>query len=303
MRQLLETKGLTKCYGQQKALDNVSATIQKGDIYGLIGPNGAGKSTFLKTISGLIQPTAGDFTFYGRDGEAKNALMSRIGVLIEAPGIYPNLTAKDHLLIKGRLMGLNDKTFADELLDLVGLSYVGKKKVKNFSLGMKQRLGIALALVGNPDLVILDEPINGLDPQGIVEIRNTIEQLNRQHNITFIISSHLLEELSKLATRYGIINHGVLVEELTQEELYERGRDRLDIVCDDTEKATTVLEALGITDYTVVDPHRIQVFEQLNTSGKLSLELAKAGIDVTSLVTHEGSLEDYYMQLTGGHHA
>ncbi len=303
MQQLLETHGLTKCYGEQKALDDVSIKVRKGDIYGLIGPNGAGKSTFLKTVSGLISPTSGDFTFYGRDGEDKNALMSRIGILIEAPGIYPNLTAKDHLLIKGRMMGLHDTAYVDELLDLVGLDYVGKKKVKNFSLGMKQRLGIAMALVGNPDLVILDEPINGLDPQGIVEIRNTIARLNRQHNITFIISSHLLEELSKLATRYGIINRGVLVEELTQDELYERGRDRLDLVCEDTEKATTVLEAMGITDYTVIDQKHIQVFEELNKTGKISLELAKAGVEVESLVAHEGSLEDYYMSLTGGRHA
>lgn len=202
MDYLLQTNHLTKQYGKHKAVNEVSIHVRQGDIYGLIGRNGAGKTTLLKMISGLAYPTDGNFTIFNENSTADSIYMSRIGTLIEAPGVYPNMSAAENLKLKCLAMGIRQKGTADELLKVVGLSDVGKKHVRNFSLGMKQRLGIALALVGNPDLVILDEPINGLDPQGIAEVRETLSRLNKERNITFIISSHILEELSKIATNF-----------------------------------------------------------------------------------------------------
>ena len=216
MEYLLHTNGLTKQYGRHKAVNAVNIHIRQGDIYGLIGRNGAGKTTILKMISGLAAPTEGEFSLFGKTGKEAYQYMSRIGTLIEAPGVYPNMSAAENLKLKCLAMGVRKKGVIEELLKTVGLSNAGKKKVKHFSLGMKQRLGIALALVGDPDLVILDEPINGLDPQGIAEIRETLSRLNKEKNITFIISSHILEELSKIATNYGIIHDGVLLQEMTR---------------------------------------------------------------------------------------
>ncbi|MDE6724597.1 MAG: ATP-binding cassette domain-containing protein, partial [Ruminiclostridium sp.] len=210
MEYLLTTNAVTKQYGRQRAVNAVSIHIRQGAIYGLIGRNGAGKTTLLKMISGLAAPSEGDFSLFGKTGREVSEYMSRIGSLIENPGIYPNLSAPENLQLKCLAMGIRKKGVIGELLETVGLGDTGKKKVRNFSLGMKQRLGIALALVGDPDLVILDEPINGLDPQGIAEIRETIFKLNKEKNITFIISSHILEELSKIATDYGIIHNGIL---------------------------------------------------------------------------------------------
>ena len=182
----------------------------------------------------------------------------------------------------------------------VGLSNAGKKKVKHFSLGMKQRLGIALALVGDPDLVILDEPINGLDPQGIAEIRETLSRLNKEKNITFIISSHILEELSKIATNYGIIHDGVLLQEMTREELLAKCSERIELKTDDTRKACTVLEGMGIEDYKVVDASTIQVFERLNDGGDITMALAENGVKTMGITVKNEALEDYYLNLTGG---
>ena len=193
MEYLLTTNGLTKQYGRHKAVNAVNLHIRQGDIYGLIGRNGAGKTTILKMLSGLAAPTEGEFSLFGKTGRDSYEYMSRVGTLIEEPGIYPNMSAAEHLRLKCLAVGVRKKGPVDELLRTVGLADVGKKKVKKFSLGMKQRLGIALALAGNPDLVILDEPINGLDPQGIAEIRETLLRLNKEKNITFIISSHILE--------------------------------------------------------------------------------------------------------------
>lgn len=188
----------------------------------------------------------------------------------------------------------------EELLNTVGLGTVGKKKVKNFSLGMKQRLGIALALVGDPDLVILDEPINGLDPQGIAEVRETLFKLNKEKNITFIISSHILEELSKIATNYGIIHDGVLIKEMTREELLAECSERIELKTDDTRKACTVLENMGIHQYKVVDADTIQIFERLNDGGSITMTLAENGVKTVGITIKNEALEDYYLNLTGG---
>ena len=300
MDYILSTNSITKQYGKHKAVDNVSLHIRQGEIYGLIGRNGAGKTTLLKMISGLAAPTGGDFSLFGCEGKERSRVMHRIGTLIENPGLYPELTAAENLKLKSIAMGVRNKDQINELLEIVGLSDTGKKCVRKFSLGMKQRLGIALALVGEPDFVVLDEPINGLDPQGIAEIRETIERLNKERGITFIISSHILEELSKIATSYGIIHNGALIKELTREELLNECSERIELKTDDNKKACTVLEGMGITEYKVVDKDTIQIFERLTDSGEIVLELAKNDIRTLYISVRNEALEDYYLNLTGG---
>lgn len=300
MKDLLSTNGLTKKFGRHKVVNAVNIHIRQGDIYGLIGRNGAGKTTILKMISGLAAPTEGDFSLFGKSGKVAYQYMSRIGTLIEAPGIYPNMSAYENMKLKCIAMGVRKQGVIEELLNTVGLGTVGKKKVKNFSLGMKQRLGIALALVGDPDLVILDEPINGLDPQGIAEVRETLFKLNKEKNITFIISSHILEELSKIATNYGIIHDGVLIKEMTREELLAECSERIELKTDDTGKACTVLENMGIHQYKVVDADTIQIFERLNDGGSITMTLAENGVKTVGITIKNEALEDYYLNLTGG---
>lgn len=300
MEYLLSTNSLTKQYGRHKAVNAVNLHIRQGDIYGLIGRNGAGKTTILKIISGLASATDGSFTLFGKTGRQAYEYMSRIGTLIEAPGVYPNMSAAENLKLKYLAMGVRNKESIGELLEIVGLQNTGRKKVKNFSLGMKQRLGIALALVGNPDLVILDEPINGLDPQGIAEVRETLSKLNKEKKITFIISSHILEELSKIATNYGIIHDGVLLREMTREELLAECSERIELKTDNTACACTVLEGMGITKYKVVDGSTIHIFERLNDGGDITMELAKHGVKTMGITVKNEALEDYYLNLTGG---
>lgn len=300
MEYILETKNLTKQYGRQKAVDSVNLHVRQGDIYGLIGRNGAGKTTIMKMISGLAAPTEGSFSIFGHEGRTAELYMSRLGTLIEAPGIYPNMTARANLKIKCLAMGVRKKNEIDELLEIVGLADTGRKRVKNFSLGMKQRLGIALALVGEPDILILDEPINGLDPQGIAEVRETLARLNREKNITFIISSHILEELSKIATNYGIINDGVLIKEMTREQLLTECSERIELKTNDTARACTVLDQMGISKYKVVDADTIQIFERLDDGGSITMALAENDVKTMGITVKNEALEDYYLELTGG---
>ncbi len=221
MNALVQTNNLTKQYGKHKVVNSVNLSVKKGEIYGLIGRNGAGKTTVLRLISGLAKPTEGDICLFGQNRHNTVYVQNRVGILIENSGIYPNMSAKDNIRLKCLAMGISSKSYIAELLEGVGLSAASKKKVKHFSVGMKQRLGIALALVGNPELVILDEPVNGLDPQGMAEIREIIVRLNAEQNITFIISSHILGELSKIATSYGIIEKGELKKQVLKTELTE----------------------------------------------------------------------------------
>lgn len=300
MDYLLHSNGLTKQYGKYKAVNSVNIHVKQGDIYGLIGRNGAGKTTLLKMVGGLAAPTAGEFTLFGMSGTQRDFAMNRIGILIEEPGIYPGMTAAENMRLKGIAMGVRDSDYVTRLLQIVGLGEAGRKKVKNFSLGMKQRLGIALALVGNPDLVILDEPINGLDPQGIVEIREILLRLNHENHITFIISSHILEELSKLATNYGIIHSGTLLKEMTREQLLEECSERLELRTDNSKLACTVLDGLGITNYKVVDNDTIYIYERMEESGDISIELSRKNIRILELSTKNENLEDYFLNLTGG---
>ena len=222
MNYILETQDLTKKYDNHVVVDHVNIFVRTGAVYGLIGQNGAGKTAILKIIGGLAKQTSGKIYLSKTDKQNNEQDTSKVGVLIEQPGIYPEMSAKQNLKLKCLAMGVNSKAHIDELLKVVGLSKAGKKPVKKYSLGMRQRLGIALALVGYPDLVILDEPINGRDPQGIVEFREMIAQLNSERNITFIISSHILGELSKSATDYGIIHNGKMIEQMSKEQFLEK---------------------------------------------------------------------------------
>ena len=297
---LLSTNGLTKQYGHHKAVDKVNLHIKKGAIYGFIGRNGAGKTTCLKMISGLSRPTSGEIEIFGYKGKDLQKVRSRVGCLIEAPGLYGNMTAYENLNIKCKLFGIRKKGYIEDILETVGLEGVGKKKTKHFSLGMKQRLGIGLALVGEPDLLVLDEPINGLDPQGIAEVRDTIQRLQKERNMTILISSHILEELSKIATDYGIIHNGSLLQELTSEELMKRCSERIEIELIHPEQAVPILDRMGFTNYQVTDKSHIHIFERLNESANVNMELAKAGILVNGISITSEELETYFLNLTGG---
>ena len=304
MEYLLSTDGLTKRFKRQTAVDHVSLHVKRGAIYGFIGRNGAGKTTFLKMVSGLSTPTSGEISLFGYSGVERKKVLSRIGVLIEAPGLYPDMSAYDNLKLKCICVGINKNGYIESILKTVGLDTVGQKKVKNFSVGMKQRLGIGMALVGEPDLLALDEPINGLDPQGIAEVRDTILRLNHERNITIIISSHILDELSKIATNYGIIHEGRLIKELTSEELAVECSKRIEIKLDHPELALPVLDRLGFTKYRTVDQNTIQIFERLDESGAINMELAKQNIIVQSITVAGENIENYFLNLTGGaHHA
>ena len=292
---VIETRSLTKRFGGKTAVDRVDMHVKKGAIYGLIGKNGAGKTTAMKMLLGILTPTEGEITLFGSNDLA--AARKRIGSLIEAPGIYNNCTAKENMKRFSILSGGNDKEI-DELLALVGLAKVGNKKAGAFSLGMKQRLGIAIALIGSPELLILDEPINGLDPAGIKEIRDLIIKLNRERGVTFMISSHLLDELGKIATDYGIINDGKLVEEISAAELAARCRDGLRIVVDDPEAAAALLKESGFTDMKI-KKGSIVLHEGLDRSAEINALLVGKGIKVSELSVHSNGFEAYFIKRLG----
>lgn len=298
MEYLLQAEGISKRYGEIQALDRVSLQLKKGEIYGLIGRNGAGKTTLLKILAGLAKPTEGDFSIFGEPAEKSKKMRDRIGVLLETPGLYPNMSAYENMKLKELTLGMNDDAYVQELLEEVGLHDVGKQPVKKFSMGMKQRLGIAMALVGRPDLLLLDEPINGVDPQGIVEIRELIERLSHEYDMTVIISSHILEELSKIATRYGILHHGRMIDTFTHQELMNRCSRRIEIRTSDPVKACMIIEKMGITEFKILDGSLIQIFERLEDSGDIVLELAKNNIKTLGVEVKNEALEDYYLSLT-----
>ena len=294
----IEVKNVSKTYKDTKAVSHVNMTIKKGDVYGFIGRNGAGKSTTLKMIVGLIFPTSGQIKLFG---ESRNKFTDRrIGSLIENPGLYPNLSAYDNMELKAIAMGLKDKEKIIELLNLVKLDFKSKKIVKKFSLGMKQRLAIALALLGNPDLLILDEPINGLDPEGIRQIREVIQYLNENKKMTIIISSHILGELSKVATRYGIIRDGQIIEEISAKELDQKCRDYLLLKVEQVEKAIPLLENdLGIYDYIVHENNEIRIYDNIESS-KINLVLTKHNIKINQIYYQKQDLESYFLEKIGG---
>ncbi|MBR1752605.1 MAG: ATP-binding cassette domain-containing protein [Ruminococcus sp.] len=296
---ILETKDLTKIFGEHKASDNINIHVKKGVIYGLIGRNGAGKTTLMKMVTGLSNPTSGSFSINGHSGSELKKVRRLVGCHIEAPGLYPDMTAYQNLKCKCIQRGIKDKGHIEELLELVGLSNTGKKKAAKFSLGMKQRLGIAMALIGSPELLILDEPINGLDPQGIREIREILIKLN-ERGLTIIISSHILDELAKIATDYGIIHGGRLIEEVTSEELFSMCRDKVIIKTPDTQSCKTALEKMGIDDIDVNDGV-IELSGHITETAAINRSLLDDGIEVSEIYVQAETLEDHYLKLTGGY--
>ena len=300
MEYVLVTNALSKIYKNYKALNNLSMHVPKGSIYGVIGKNGAGKTTLIRLICGLQKPTFGHYTLYGVKNTNGAILKAqrKIGAVVETPSIYLDLTATDNLRQQCSIIGLPSFDSVSDLLKLVGLENAGKKKAKNFSLGMRQRLGIAIALVGSPDLLILDEPTNGLDPQGIIEIRELILKLNREKQITVIISSHILDELSRLATHYGFIDKGVMVKELTAKELEASCQKRVELVVSDVDKLLLVLDKMEYK-YDILSDEKVNVYGEIPIS-KLSLELSKVACDILSIHDVEESLESYYINLIGG---
>lgn len=299
---ILKTHNLSKKYGQQFAVNKLNMTVEKGQIYGFIGKNGAGKTTLMRMLTGLIHITSGDIELLGAHSNSElNKVRTMIGSLIETPAFYGNMTAKENLEVSRLVRNIAGKKCIDEVLELVGLKDVGKKKVKNFSLGMRQRLGIANALLGNPRFLILDEPINGLDPVSIVEVRDMLKKVNKEKDVTILISSHILTELSELATCYGIINNGELVEELTVEELEEKCKQYIEIQVSDAKKAVVLLEKeLGITDYVVMQDSLVKVNSHLDSVGKINTLLAVNGIVVNNIGLKGQNLEEYFLNIVGG---
>ena len=298
MDYVLQTDALTKIYGKARVVDQVNMHVPKGSIYGFIGKNGAGKTTFMRMAAGLAAPSSGSMMLFGSTNLERERI--RIGTLIETPGIYPGMPARDNLECLRRTFGIPEKSRVDELLTLTGLSDTGKKKVRNFSLGMKQRLGIAIALLRNPDFLILDEPVNGLDPSGILEIRQLLVRLNREKQVTILISSHILGELSKIATHYGIIRNGRLIREFDTGELKLNCRRCLKIITPDAPGAAKVLEeTLNIHSYDVPETGLLRIFERLEETVEINRTLVENGIPLKESRLTGQDLESYFMELTG----
>ncbi len=295
----LETDKLSKSYGRFKALDGLCIHVPQGAIYGLVGKNGAGKTTLIRIVCGLQSPTSGSFSIYGVPSRGQiNSARGRIGAVVETPSIYSDMSARDNLRMQYRVLGLPSEADIDSLLELVGLSDTGRKKVGHFSLGMRQRLGIAVALAGSPDLLILDEPINGLDPQGIIEIRELILKLNRELGITVLVSSHNLDELSRIASHYGFINEGRTVREISAQELEKACRKCMRLVVSSMSALCRVLDESGL-DYMVCSPSEAEVYGQISIS-RLAAAMTEAGGELIAVQESEESLESYYMNLMGG---
>ena len=300
MEYVLTTEGLSKQYKHFKALDNLTMHVPKGAIYGFVGRNGAGKTTLIRLICGLQQQTKGTYTLYGKDSGTGGIAESRrrMGAVVETPSIYAELSAEDNLKEQFRVLGLPSFEGIPQLLKLVGLENTGKKKAKNFSLGMKQRLGIAVALAGDPDFLVLDEPINGLDPQGIIEMRELILKLNREHQITVLISSHILDELSRLATHYGFIDSGRMVREISAEELEQASRKCVRAEVTDTRALVRILDKMNI-EYNIVSKQQADIFTKVNVTD-LALALAEEGCRIIAMNERDESLESYFVSLVGG---
>lgn len=296
---VLKTNNLTKQYNKNVVLDNVNITIKKGDIYGLIGRNGAGKTTLMKIITTLASPTSGTFELFNTCSENDELFdnKKRVGSLIEYPAFYPNLSAYDNLKYYTIQRGIVDKNQINKVLELVNLTGTGKKKVKTFSLGMKQRLGIALAILNSPDFVILDEPINGLDPIGISELRDTFKKLS-DNGITLLISSHILSELYLLANEFGFLENGKLIKELSKEELDLECSKCLVIKTDDSKKVSVLLEKeLNTNNYKVLNNEEIRVYDYTDDSDKVSDVLVNNKIKIKGFYESGISLEEYLKEI------
>lgn len=302
MEYVLETRGLTKRYRGYTALNGLTMRIPKGSIYGFVGRNGAGKTTLIRLICGLQEPTDGSYSLYGVPNTDAGIVRSRrrMGAVVESPAVYTDMTARENIRQQYRILGLPSDDGIDELLHLVGLGDTGKKKARNFSLGMRQRLGIAVALAGSPDFLVLDEPTNGLDPQGIIEMRELILKLNHEQGITVLISSHILDELSRLATHYGFIDGGRMVKEMSAEELEARCRKCIRIEVSNTKALARVLDGMNV-DYRIADDTHADIYAEIPVTELVSA-LAKENCTVKNLAEQDESLESFYMNLMGGEH-
>lgn len=300
MEYVLTVNSVSKNYRNFKALSEFSMRVPKGAIYGFVGKNGAGKTTLIRLICGLQQPSFGDYALYGISNASKEIIKSRrrMGAVVETPSIYLDMTAEYNLKEQYRVLGMPSFAGIPELLELVGLAGTGRKKAKNFSLGMRQRLGIAIALAGDPDFLVLDEPVNGLDPQGIIEMRELILKLNRERQITVLISSHILDELSRLATHYGFIDKGRMIKEISAEDLEAACRKCARIEVSDSKILSRVLDGMNIS-YNILSATRADVFAKINIT-KLTLALAEQECEVLSVQERDESLESYYVNLVGG---
>ncbi|MBR2294684.1 MAG: ABC transporter ATP-binding protein [Clostridiales bacterium] len=299
MEYVLTTDALTKEYGKTQVLKGIDLQIPSGSIFGLVGRNGAGKTTLMRVITGLQEPSSGTYTLSGVKNTDRRiyGIRRRMGSLVEVPALYRNMSARNNLKIQYLNLGMTDDKGIDELLSLVGLEDAGKKAAGKFSLGMRQRLGIAVAMCGNPDILVLDEPINGLDPQGIIEMRELLMKINRERDTTILISSHILDELSRLATHYAFIENGMILEQLSSEELLSRVRKSSEIRVDDVRGMCRILDDLGLT-YEIAEGDRIDIFGDVTVS-RLVLAAAKENIEVISVREKDENLEGYFMNLVG----
>ena len=300
MDDVLETENLCKNYGHFQALDHLTMRVPKGAVYGLVGKNGAGKTTLIRVICGLQQPSAGSYTLCGapHGSRALRSVRRRMGAVVETPAFYPDRTAAENLKLQFRVLGLPDDSAIPELLQLVGLEQTGKKKAGHFSLGMRQRLGIAVALCGDPDFLVLDEPANGLDPQGIVEMRELILKLNRERQITVLLSSHILDELSRLATHYGFVDSGRMVREISAEELEAACRKCARVEVTSTVALSLVLDRMRL-DYRILSQREADIYGELHIT-ELVEALKAQNCSLISIKERDESLESYYINLIGG---
>lgn len=302
MNAIIKTTNLTKIYGKQKSVDNLNITVNQGEIYGFIGRNGAGKTTTIRMLLGLIKPTSGKIEIFGEDlFRNQKEILRRIGSIVEVPGFYENLTARENLLINAKIIGVHKKNAIGEALEIVGLQNETKKLVGKYSLGMKQRLGIARALLHYPELLILDEPTNGLDPIGIKEMRKLIKSLAQERNITILISSHILAEVEQLVDHMGIIHEGKLLEEIALDTLRKTNRKYLEFQVNNDNKAAMLLEnQFHISDYEVHDEGNIRVYSHFGQQGQINKTFVQNDIEVLKIMMSEDRLEDYFTKLVGG---
>lgn len=299
---VIEVRNLTKTYGKLKALDNVSLRVPKGQIYGLVGKNGAGKTTLMRVLSNQTIGEQGEVSLFGEGTSAGlNKMRRRTGTMIEIPSFYPFLSARENLEYYRHQRGIAGSGCVDEVLEMVELSHADKKKFKNFSLGMKQRLGLALALMNHPELLILDEPVNGLDPEGIVQFRNILLKMNREYDVTILISSHILAELQNLATHYTFMDSGKIIQDISEKELSAISREHIELKVDSAEKASAVLEqSLGCVSYEVLPGNIVRVYELLGQPDVIAETLVKNNVRLFGIKETQTNLEDYFIELIGG---
>lgn len=300
MEYVLKTSDLCKNYGHFKALSRVTMKIPKGAVYGFVGKNGAGKTTLIRLICGLQQPSSGTFELYDQKNTEKgfSKTRRRLGAVVETPSIYLDMSAEDNLKQQYQILGMPSFEGIKDILALVGLDQTGDKKARDFSLGMRQRLGIAIALAGDPDFLILDEPVNGLDPQGIIEMRELILKLNQEHQITVLISSHILDELSKMATHYGFIDNGRIIKEISAAELQAACRKCIHVEVSDTKLLARVLDEMEM-EYKILSNTEADIFAKVRVS-QLAAALEKVNCEIISMYERDEDLESYFVSLVGG---